>query len=96
VRSSSVRRSGSSRLLDVQLDRVEQVYLVPGVRQRQRVGAGGTADVEHDRGRRGEVALEQLDRARELEPPPVAQAARLLALVVVDSDLPLVGHGRGP
>jgi hypothetical protein len=83
-------------LLDVQLHRVERVNLVARARQRQRVGASGAADIEHDRGRRREIAIQERHRARELEPPPVAQAACLLAQVVVGGDLRVVGHRAGP
>ena len=52
------------------------------------------ADVEHGGGRRGQEARQQLPRAQELEPSPVAQATFLRSAVVVGGDLALVGHGR--
>ena len=88
-------RSGA-RLLDVQRDGVEQVHLVALAGQRQRVGAGRPADVEDGGRRRGQEARQQLERAQELEAPPVAEAPFLVAAVVVGGDLVLVGHGRQP
>jgi hypothetical protein len=83
-------------LLDVQRDRVEQVHLVALAGERQRVGAGRPAHVEDGGRRRGQEAREQLERAQELEAPPVAQALLLVAAVVVGGDRALVGHARQP
>jgi hypothetical protein len=80
----------------VQRDRVEQVHLVAAPRERQRVGARAAADVEDDRGRWREVALQQLERAGELQAAPVLEAPGLAALVVEGGDLAVVGHGVAP
>jgi hypothetical protein len=85
---------GRPGLLDVQCHGVHEVYLIALGGQRQRVGAGRATDVEHGGGRGGQHARQQLARAQELEPCPVAQATLLLSALVVGGDVALVGHAR--
>ncbi len=92
-RRAGLRGGGRARLVDVQRHRVEQVDLVARARQRQRVGARGAADVEHDGRRGGQEALEQLDGAQELQPAPRGEAPLLVAAVVEAGDLRVDGHG---
>jgi hypothetical protein len=72
-RRVGLRGGWRSGLLDVQRHRVHEVDLVALGGQRQRIDAGRAADVEHRGGGRGQEARQQLARAQELEPSPVAR-----------------------
>jgi hypothetical protein len=51
----------------MQLDGIEQMYLVPFCRQRQRVGAHAAPNVEHGRRRRRQVPRQDFARSGELK-----------------------------
>src|SRR4029077_7699180 len=89
------RRTGmGSRLLDVPRRVIDQVDLVAAGGQPARVDAGASPDVEDAGGRRRQVALEDVLRARELEDPrPLEQATGLEAGLVEPSDVVGVAHG---
>jgi hypothetical protein len=68
-RGGRLLAGGPQGLLDVPGHRVDQMDLVAPPGQREGVDAGGATDVQHDRGRRWQVAGEQLPGADTLQAP---------------------------
>jgi hypothetical protein len=92
-RLAGLPRSRVAGLLDVQRHGIEQVRAVAALREPECVCAGAAAYVEHVGGRRRQVARQQLLRADELQPPPVAQPGLFLARGVVGLDRVVERHG---
>src|SRR4029079_11981888 len=85
-----------ARLLDVTRREVDEVRLVAAAGQPARVDARASADVQHARGRRGKVPLEDVLRPRELDVPrPREQPTPLEARLVEALDVVGVAHSPG-
>ena len=83
----------SARLLDVPRRLIDEVDLVAAAGEPARVDAGAASDVEDTGRRRGQVSLEDVLRARELDHArPLEQASALEAGLVEPLDVVRVAH----
>ena len=82
-------------LLDVPRHRIDEVDLVPAAGQAARVDAGASSHVQDTGGRGGQVALEHVLRARELDRAgSLEQPSTLEAGLVEPLDVVRVAHAR--
>ena len=87
-------------LRHVQVDRVDQGHPMAQIGEPSRIAAGPTTHVQHVERRRGQVARQQLLRARELErargKPPVEPVELVAPVVVRPYRRVELIHGRDP
>lgn len=86
----------ASRLLHKPLHRVEQMDLVATTAQPECVEPSGTADVQHGRGRRRQMATQQPTGTLGLKlRRPASQPILFVSLLVVAADVRVQAHSEG-